>query len=132
MTKYCHLSYEDRKYIEDNLNNNISINQIAKDLGKSHSTIIREIQRNKVFSKPSNWNCFNKYENPYYNPNCDRLKKSPYVCNGCNSRKGCRKERFTYYARNADDNYRKIKSDSRKGINLSPEEVYEINKVITL
>ena len=32
MANYCHLSYEGRKNIEDGLNDNISINQIAKDL----------------------------------------------------------------------------------------------------
>lgn len=30
MTKYCHLSYEERKNIEDGLNDNKSINQISK------------------------------------------------------------------------------------------------------
>ncbi len=30
MANYCHLSYEDRKNIEDELNENKSINQIAK------------------------------------------------------------------------------------------------------
>ena len=37
MTKYCHLSYEGRKNIEDGLNQNKSINQIAKEINKSHS-----------------------------------------------------------------------------------------------
>ena len=43
MANYCHLSYEDRKNIEDGSNDNICINQIAKALNKSHSTILREI-----------------------------------------------------------------------------------------
>ena len=55
MTKYCHLSYEDRKNIEDGLNQNKSINQIAKEINKSHSTVLREIDRNKIYYKPSNW-----------------------------------------------------------------------------
>ena len=46
MTNYCHLSYEDRKNIEDGLNENKSINQIAKELGRNHSTILRELYRN--------------------------------------------------------------------------------------
>ena len=32
MTNYCHLSYEDRKNIEDGLNENKSINQIANNM----------------------------------------------------------------------------------------------------
>ena len=130
MANYCHLSYEDRKNIEDGLNENKSINQIAKELERAHSSILREIDRNKIFSQPSN---FNNYKNNNYDRDlsCARLKKSPYVCNGCKSRSGCRKERYTYYARKADDSYRELKSESRKGINLTPEEVYKINEVIT-
>ena len=47
MTNYSHLSYEDRKNIEDGLNENKSINQIAKELCRNHSTILREIDRDK-------------------------------------------------------------------------------------
>ncbi len=131
MTNYCHLSYEDRKNIEDGLNENKSINQIAKELNRNHSTILREIDRNKVYSKSNNWNTNQKYENPNYNFHCDKLDKSPYVCNGCKSRSGCRKERYTYYARKADDSYREVKSEARKGISLTPEEVYIINTTLT-
>lgn len=127
---YCHLSYEERKNIEDGLNDNKSINQIAKELNRSHSTILREIDRNKVYSKPSN---FNQYLNNNYDKNlsCDRLSNKPYVCNGCKSRSGCRKERWTYYARKADNSYKELKSTCRKGINLTEEEVYNINMVVT-
>lgn len=59
MKTYNHLSYEDRKNIEDGLNDNKSINQIAKEINRSHSSILREIYRNKVYSKPNNW-CTNK------------------------------------------------------------------------
>ena len=130
MTNYCHLSYEDRKNIEDGLNENISINQIAKDLNRSHSTILREIDRNKVYSKPKT---YGTYKNNNYDRDisCERLSRSPYVCNGCKARRGCRKERFTYYARCADDSYKEVKSEARKGINLTLEEVFEINKILT-
>lgn len=131
MANYVHLSYEERKNLEDGLNENKSINQISKELNRSHSSLLREIDRNKVFSKPSNWNCGNKYENPNYNTHCNKLDKSPYVCNGCKSRSGCRKHRFTYYARKADDSYKEVKSNARKGINLTEEEVFKINQVIT-
>ena len=114
MANYCHLSYEERKNIEDGLNDNKSIYKISKEIGRSHSTILREIDRNKVFSKPVNFNTGKKYENPYYNPHCDNLDKSPYVCNGCKSRSGCRKERYTYYARKADDIYKEVKSEVEK------------------
>ena len=40
----CHLSYEERKNIANRLNDNKSINQIAR----VHSTILKEKDRNKV------------------------------------------------------------------------------------
>ena len=145
MTNYCHLSYEERKNIEDGLNSNKSIYQISKEIGRSLSTILREIDRNKIIYTPNNWNNHNlpcKKRNIcnknfcdnsltcFEKDTCDKLLKPPYICNGCKSRSGCRKERYTYYARRADDSYKEIKSEARKGINLTSEEVYEINKVI--
>ncbi len=127
---YCHLSYEDRKNIEDGLNDNKSIYIIAKELNRSYSSIYREIDRNKVYFQPKQYGTY-KINNYDRDVSCERLKKSPYVCNGCKSRSDCRKERFTYYARKADDSYREIKSEARKGINLTPEEIFEINEVIT-
>ncbi|MEG1009952.1 MAG: IS30 family transposase [Clostridia bacterium] len=129
MINYCHLSYEDRKNIEDGLNNNKSINQISIELNRNHSTVLREIDRNKIFSQPTS---FNTYRNNNFNKDlsCIKLLKSPYVCNGCKSRSGCRKERYTYYARKADDSYKELISECRKGIDLTPEQVYQINSII--
>ena len=130
MANYCHLSYEDRKNIEDGLNENKSINQIANEINRSHTSVLREIDRNKVYFKPKQYGTY-KYNNYDRDISCPRLSKSPYVCNGCKSRSGCRKERYTYYARKADDSYREVKSNARKGINLTPEEVYIINSTLT-
>lgn len=43
---YLHLSLAERYYIEIELKMKVSINQIAKAMGRSQSTITREIQRN--------------------------------------------------------------------------------------
>lgn len=146
---YKHLSLKDREKIEECLNENIMVNKIARLLKVNHSTIIREIERNKVYSKPSSWNNYharcknydtcNKPDNLlciesrdcFVRNTCDKLNKSPHVCNGCKSRSGCRKERFTYYARKANDSYKEVMSEVRKGINLTEEEVFNINNVIT-
>ena len=130
MANYCHISYEDRKNIEDGLNENKSINQISKEINRSHSSILREIDRNKKYSEPSAWNNY-KINHSDLVLSCERLKHSPYVCNGCKSRSGCRKVRWTYYAREADNSYKEVKSEARKGINLTPEEVYKINSILT-
>jgi len=130
MTNYCHLSYEDRKNIEDGLNENKSINQISKEINRNHSTILREIDRNKKYSEPSSWNNY-KINHPDLDLSCERLKHSPHVCNGCKSRAGCRKIRWTYYAREAQRAYDELIKSCRQGINLTPEEVHTINEVIT-
>ena len=75
MANYCHLSYEDRKNIEDGLNDNKSINQIAKEINRSHSTVLREIDRNKVyFSTQTVWNLY-KNNNYDRDLSCSRLAK---------------------------------------------------------
>ena len=130
MANYCHLSYEDKKNIEDGLNENKSINQISKEINRSHSSILREIDRNKKYSEPSAWNNY-KINHSDLVLSCERLKHSPYVCNGCKSRSGCRKVRWTYYAREADNSYKEVKSEARKGINLTAEEIYKINSILT-
>ena len=129
MTNYCHLSYEDRKNIEDGLNDNKSINQIAKEINRCHSSILREIDRNKKYSEPSSWNNYkiNHYD---LDLSCERLKHSPYVCNGCKSRSGCRKIRWTYYAREAQKTYNELIKSCRQGINLNYDEIYKINEII--
>jgi IS30 family transposase len=130
MTNYNHLSYEDRKNIEDGLNENKSINQIAKELNRNHSSILREIDRNKKYSEPSSWNDY-KNDNFDRDLSCERLKHTPYVCNGCKSRSGCRKIRWTYYAREAQKEYNELIKSCRQGINLTLEEVHSINETIT-
>ena len=129
MTNYCHLSYDERKMIEDGLNSNKSINQISIELNRSHSTILREIDRNKIYSRNrANFNL--KPIDSNYSLHCTKLDKSPYVCNGCNSRCGCRKDRFTYYTRKAEDSYHETKKLSRQGISLTPDELSLINSTI--
>ena len=130
MTNYSHLSYEDRKNIEDGLNDNKSINQIAKELNRNHSTVLREIDRNRKYSKPFTWNNY-KINHPGIDLSCEKLKHSPYVCNGCKSRSVCRKIRWTYYAREAQKDYEDLIKSCRQGINLNLEEIHNINKVIT-
>ena len=122
---YCHLSYEERINLENGLNERKSITQISKELGRSHSTILREIQRNKVYSKAKNWSLHPNFDpiNQHKYDNCIKLEKTPYVCNGCPSRSGCRKSRYTYYARKANLTYENLISECRKGINLTDEEV---------
>jgi len=68
----------------------------------------------------------------YESNNCEKLKKPPYVCNGCHDRYGvCKKPHYYYKARYAQLNYSKNLTDCRKGINRSPIELENLNELIT-
>jgi len=146
--KYAHLTLKDRQQIEQKLNAKSSIKEISSLLGKDYSTIRKEINSRKTKYEPTGYgdfrvpcknrsNCY--YKNRfcitggecYVKDHCPKLLISPHVCNGCKSRQGCRKERYTYFAKDAHDNYLIKFSESRKGIDISHEEIAEINKIIT-
>jgi len=44
---YKHLSLEERHYIDISIKNEKTLSEISKDLGRSQSTITREIARNQ-------------------------------------------------------------------------------------
>ena len=140
-----HLTYEEREYIELGLNKGRNFTEIAKDLNKNRTTIMREIQMHKFKKKPSNFNnsgnlCKNRYECKKYDCRnkdkcyeeeiCLKLTGKPYVCNGCEEKSKCRKIKYYYYAKFANDEYEDKKHKCRLGINLSKEEAYDIDKLI--
>ena len=158
-----HLTLSDRIKIESYLNNNYSLNQIAKEVNKDRSTISREIKRNLVIIdkgipyRPKN-RCIHRNNCTQYalcqdKPNCTRkcstcsncnkhcgnfkeeqckfLKSSPFVCNGCQLKNKCVLKKAYYYAQKADNTYREILSNHRKGFNMYMNEIKEINQIVT-
>ena len=61
---------------------------------------------------------------------CQKLLAPPYVCNGCKKRNGCRKIKYIYKAKEADEQYRNVLSSSRQGINLTEEETNDLSNII--
>ena len=49
---YTHFTRDERKYLEELLNQDLSFRKIAEILGKAPSTISREVKRNKAKNKP--------------------------------------------------------------------------------
>lgn len=74
--------------------------------------------------------CF-KHCRDYEKEECQKLKKPPYVCNGCKDLRSCRLEKTMYRAAYADREYLELRSESRSGIGLSEEEVAEIDSIIS-
>ena len=62
---------------------------------------------------------------------CDRPKKPPSVCNSCKKIKHCYISHTAYSASFAQKQYEKTLVESRKGINLTPEELKEINDLVS-
>ena len=141
-----HLTYEEREYIEIGLTKGRNFTEIAKDLNKNRTTIMREIRKHRFKKMPKGFNrnenlCKNRYEckefecrkreTCYEEDICEKITGTPYVCNFCIEKNKCRKIKYYYYAKFANDEYQETLKTSRYGINLSKEEVYEIDKLVS-
>lgn len=62
---------------------------------------------------------------------CQKLRKPPYVCNGCDTRMRCKLERHLYDAKNAQKEYEATRSESRQGIAITPGELKRIDGIIS-
>ena len=62
---------------------------------------------------------------------CKRISKAPYVCNTCEDQKSCPITHRIYIAANAHKSYEKTLVKSREGINMTPEELSELNELIS-
>ncbi len=121
-----HLDLSKRIQIESSLNDNKNFVQIAKLVNKSRKTISDEIKRHRILEKCNRYGMTKGYD-----VSCPKTKKAPYVCNGCTSRKGCRKDRYIYYAADAQNAYKDNLSKSRQGIDLTSEEFHKMNNIIS-
>jgi len=61
---------------------------------------------------------------------CDRLVMSPFVCNGCDKKRGCSVKRFIYDARQAESLARTRQSESRRGFDIDHAEIEEVAHLI--
>ena len=67
----------------------------------------------------------------YVSRNCTRLKKAPFVCNGCPELSTCKSPHFFYNARSAETAYHNTLSSSRSGINCTPEELAKLDSLVS-
>ncbi len=160
MAKNTHLTLSDRIVIESSLRDGFSFKQIAQELGKDPSTISKEVRGHyKVVEKDTFNPCIHRRECKHYadlcNPckfkwgksckqctgcfthcsdfeekHCLKLRKPPYVCNGCKERNGCKLRRHLYEAKFAQTEYETVRSESRQGFATAPAELKRIDDVI--
>jgi len=122
--KNKHLTLSERIKIEAGLNENYSIKKIAREINRPPSTIVYEISNRKIYKEP------NYFNGKIKNPDCDKLVKASSVCNGCNSKIGCRKRKYYYRANDSQSNYKDILISSREGIDMDCEEFMLLNNTI--
>lgn len=72
-----------------------------------------------------------QYCDRYVPGTCPKLLKPPYVCNGCRFPRTCGYDKMYYRGKYADDAYHEAMSTPRKGINMTPEELYELDSLIS-
>ena len=68
----------------------------------------------------------------FYDPSiCEDLKLPPYVCNSCKVQDTCHATHFYYRAEKAHERYLAVLSESREGINMTPEQLKELDDFIS-
>lgn len=133
-----HYSYADRLAIETMLNDGNRIKEIEVEIRRSSCNIIKEIAHHITYVFPGTFNnhhpclkwntcevreleCFRSCKNIEYNL-CPKLSKSPHVCNGCNTKNGCRYVKKYYKAKEAHETYKNGLSNYRTGLHYTEEE----------
>lgn len=121
MKTNTHLNLEQRNTIQLLLGYNKTFTEIGNSIGKDRTTISKEIKNNR-YSKYGYSNTNTSY--------CPKLDKKPYICNFCTSKGGCKKNVLYYNAKIADEKYNLTLKVSRRGVNVSPYVVDEIEQSI--
>ncbi len=127
MTK--HLCREQRNIIEYLLNINKNFTYIAYSIDVDRTTVSDEIKRNRFVKSPV-YDKFDKNGIEKISFKCDLLLKPPYVCNTCVNKRYCIKNKLYYNAKYAQEISDKRKVESRKGIDISPQTIDEIESSI--
>lgn len=122
--KNKHMELTDRIDIEECLVKGMTFKAIARRIGKSATTVSREVKGHLKIHK----NGFVKTDKQ-----CPKLLKAPFVCNGCDKRRksSCVFARQLYIGKHAQTEYESLLVEARIGIPLSKESFYETEKIIS-
>lgn len=158
MAKAKHLTYEDRVCIEEMLNEHRSYREIARALGKSPSTIQREIKNHTKTTVTKDNDCtfaksctekhicgrrdcnrlckyckYCKTKCPNYTKQYCQVKIDNHdLCNGCSHRHYmCSYDRDEYIAKTSHRQYKSTLTDARSGFDLTSGELIEINDIVS-
>jgi len=120
--KNTHLTSEERVAIQQGLFMQHSFKKIARTVGKSQTTISREVKKHS----------HTKGGEIRHKDTCQALKKAPFVCNPCKRcHVNCGFQKVMYYAKQAHDEYLKTLTEARVGINMGDEEFNKLDKIVS-
>ena len=144
--KGTHLSLDDRKFIQRGLEEERSKAQIAKDLGKSPSTISKEVKLHRklkprrIYGRGTGYFCANRgqYERcrscktacDHFEDRICKRRERIGVCNKCPKLHHCYLDRYFYQASTAHEEYLYTLSDSREGVNLTTSQMIVMAETI--
>lgn len=159
MTK-DHLSHTQRQVIENGLGNLKSFTEIASGIGKSRTTVMREVRLHLIESRKAgcgrignscqhrknckkyflcNDKCSKKCSTcPQCNDNCKdyleekcpKLDVAPYACNGCKEENRCVLRKKYYLHDAADKQYKETLHSSREGVAMTPEQMQSLGAAL--
>ena len=117
-----HLTDDDRKTISSMLAHGAKCIEIATAIGCDPTTISKEIKKNRIISKEA------KFDKKIL---CKKLERFPFVCLDCYRKyKDCVLTQLKYDAGIAHKKYEYRLHETRKGINLTPEEHQKLNAAL--
>lgn len=164
MGNYNRITFKERVRIEAGIYAKKSFSKIAEEIGRSTSSITREVKNNRVvvltplFNGPDcirmghcqikglcgdvecNTRCWTCKEfvctdlcDRHETHECSRTSKPPFVCDRCSekTKKSCKKHRYYYIAEKAEAKSKKTRTDSRKGIRLTQEELQTLDELLS-
>lgn len=121
MKEWKHLSLDQRKVISSGIANNRKLKDIALSLGFDPTSISKEVKRNR-----------DSITIGISSTNCKSINRWPYVCSGCKNRYNnqCCFTKFKYDAKAAQRKADINLINSRKGIDLSPDEFDKLDSIV--
>lgn len=155
------IDLSDRETISIGIMNGQPLKKIGALIGKHVSSITNEIKKYRIFIRGSYYagndckyacgcdkrhvcgddecamfcyscpkNCHN-FCSEYYTEKCTLYERPPYVCNACKNRRRCQDDMYLYDARVANRAAVERRSESRKGIHLTDEELSSLNMLLS-
>lgn len=120
MKEWKHFTFDQRKAIASGITHHYKLVEIANTLGVDPTSISKEVKRNRIEIKKHT-----------EKTSCKKTSRWPYVCSGCNKYyMNCPYIKYKYEASAAQSNADYKLVCSRKGLDLTEDELKELDKLI--